>query len=171
MLSDLHEMEHLVREGVAYARSAHGGAETPMRIDVGAFLESLVFDYQDMGQPVTLSEGIRGTAMVRTQALRRILGNLIDNAVKYAGAAEVGAWHDEAGRLCMTVRDRGSGIPDDQLQRVLEPFYRLEASRNRGTGGAGLGLAIAAQLTRAIGGDLHLSNREGGGFAATIALP
>jgi signal transduction histidine kinase len=171
MLSDLHEMEHLVREGVAYARSVHGGAETPVRIDVGAFLESLVFDYQDMGQPVTLPEGIRGTATVRAQALRRVLGNLIDNAVKYAGAAEVTAWHDEAGRLCMAVRDRGIGIPEDQLQRVLEPFYRLEASRNRDTGGAGLGLAIAAQLTRAIGGSLHLSNREGGGLTATIALP
>ena len=171
ILSDLHEMEHLVREGVAYARSAHGGAETPVRMDVKAFLESLVFDYQDIGKAVTLSESISGVAVVRQQALRRVLGNLIDNAIKYGGAAEVSAWRNEEGLLCMAVCDRGPGIPEDQLDQVLQPFYRLEGSRNRDTGGAGLGLAIAMQLTRAIGGSLQLSNRHGGGLAATVTLP
>lgn len=171
ILGDLHDMEHLVREGVAYARSAHGGAEAPVRMNVGAFLESLVYDYQDIGKPVTLSESVAGAAMVRRQALRRVLGNLIDNAIEYAGAAEVSAWHAEQGGLCIAVCDRGPGIPDDQLEQVLQPFYRLEGSRNRDTGGAGLGLAIAAQLTRAIGGSLQLSNRQGGGLTATVALP
>lgn len=171
ILRDLHEMEHLVREGVAYARSAHGGAETPVRMDVKAFLESLVFDYQDIGKAVTLAESISGVAVVRQQALRRVLGNLIDNAIKYGGAAEVSAWRDEEGALSMAVCDRGPGIPEDQLDQVLQPFYRLEGSRNRDTGGAGLGLAIAAQLARAIGGSLQLSNRQGGGLAAIITLP
>jgi signal transduction histidine kinase len=171
ILGDLHEMEQLVREGVAYARSAHGGAEVPVRMDVKAFLESLVFDYQDIGKAVTLETSVGGTAMVRRQALRRVLGNLIDNALKYGGTAEVSAWRDEAGALCMAVCDRGPGIPEDRLEQVLQPFYRLEDSRNRGTGGAGLGLAIATQLTRAIGGNLRLSNRPGGGLAATITLP
>jgi signal transduction histidine kinase len=170
ILSDLHEMEHLVREGVAYARSAHGGAETPVRMDVKAFLESLVFDYQDVGKPVSLQETIQGSAMVRQQALRRVLVNLIDNAIKYGGAAEVSAWRGEQGALRMAVSDRGPGIPEDELEQVLQPFYRLEASRNRDTGGAGLGLAIATQLTRAIGGNLTLTNRESGGLRATIAL-
>ena len=171
ILRDLHEMEHLVREGVAYARSAHGGAETPVRMDVKAFLESLVFDYQDIGKAVTLSESVSGAATVRQQALRRVLGNLIDNALKYGGGAEVSARHNEQGVLCMAVCDRGPGIPEDQLDQVLQPFYRLEGSRNRDTGGAGLGLAIAAQLARAIGGSLQLSNRQGGGLAAIITLP
>lgn len=171
LLGDLHEMEHLVREGVAYARSAHGGAETPVRMDVGAFLESLVFDYQDMGQPVTLGESVSGAAMVRRQALKRVLGNLIDNAIKYGERAEVSAWRNEEGALCLAVCDHGPGIPDDKLDEVLQPFYRLEGSRNRDTGGAGLGLAIAAQLTRAIGGDLRLANRQGGGLVAMVELP
>lgn len=170
ILSDLREMEHLVREGVAYARSAHGGAEAPVRMDVKAFLESLVFDYEDIGKPVTLSESVSGAAMVRQQALRRVLGNLIDNAIKYGGTAEVSSWRNEEGALCIAVCDRGPGIPEDKLEQVLQPFYRLEGSRNRDTGGAGLGLAIAAQLTRAIGGNLQLSNRQGGGLSATIAL-
>ena len=171
ILRDLHEMEHLVREGVAYARSAHGGAETLVRMDVKAFLESLVFDYQDIGKAVTLSESVSGAAMVRQQALRRVLGNLIDNALKYGGGAEVSARRNEQGALCMAVCDRGPGIPEDQLDQVLQPFYRLEGSRNRDTGGAGLGLAIAAQLARAIGGSLQLSNRRGGGLAAIVTLP
>ena len=171
ILDDLHAMEQLVREGVAYARSAHGGAEAPVRMDVGAFLESLVFDYQDVGRPVSLVASVRGPTMVRQQALRRVLGNLIDNAIKYGGVAEVAAWRNGEGALCMAVSDRGPGIPDEELEQVLEPFYRLEASRNRDTGGAGLGLAIAAQLTRAIGGNLTLGNREGGGLTATITLP
>ena len=171
LLGDLREMEHLVREGVAYARSVHGGAESPVRMDVAAFLESFVFDYQDMGHPVSLSCSVSGTAMVRQQALRRVLGNLVDNAIKYGGGAEVGAWRNGHGALCIAVSDRGPGIPEEELEQVLQPFYRLEASRNRDTGGAGLGLAIAAQLTSSIGGHLTLANREGGGLEATISLP
>jgi len=171
ILGDLHEMEHLVREGVAYARSAHGGAETPVRMDVKAFLESLVFDYQDTGKDVTLADSIVGATPVRRQALRRVLGNLIDNALKYAGSAEVSAWRDDKGALCVAVCDRGPGIPEDQLEQVVQPFYRMESSRNRDTGGAGLGLAIATQLTRSIGGSLQLSNRPGGGLAAIVTMP
>ena len=170
LLGDLKAMEHLVREGVAYARSAHGGAETPVRLDMDAFLESLVFDYQDVGKPVTLERMAGGTAMVRRQALQRVLGNLVDNAIKYGGSAEVSSWRDGGGALCIAVADRGPGIPEAELEQVLQPFYRLEASRNRDTGGAGLGLAIAAQLALAIGGVLKLANRDGGGLLATVTL-
>jgi signal transduction histidine kinase len=171
ILDDLRQMEHMVREGVAYARSAHGGSEAPVRIDAAAFLESMIFDYQDVGQPVTLTGNVGGTATVRTQALRRVLGNLIDNAIKYGGSAEVGMQRNVDEKLLITVSDRGPGIPDDELEQVLQPFYRLEASRNRDTGGTGLGLAIASQLTTSIGGSLRLSNRDGGGLMATIELP
>jgi len=171
LLADLGEMEHLVREGVAYARSAHGGDEAPVRIDPTAFVESLVFDYQDVGQPVSLTGIVEGVATVRPRALRRVLVNLIDNAVKYGGAAEVAACRTEGSGLCITVSDRGPGIPETELEEVLQPFYRMEASRSRDTGGAGLGLAIATQLMLSIGGNLTLANRDGGGLVATVVLP
>ena len=171
IIDDLHELEHLVREGVAYARSAHGGSESPVRLDLSAFVESLVFDYQDMGRPVTMSESVAATTTVRAQALRRVLANLIDNAIKYGGAAEVQVQRIAPDVLTVNVSDRGPGIPEGELEQVLQPFYRLESSRNRDTGGAGLGLAIAAQLISSIGGELRLANREGGGLQAIITLP
>jgi len=171
LLADLAEMEHLVREGVAYARSAHGGDEAPVKMDPAAFIESLVFDYQDVGRPVSLSEMAHGAAMVRPRALRRVLTNLIDNAIKYGGSAEVASCRSGEGVLSITIADRGPGIPDAELENVLQPFHRLEGSRSRDTGGAGLGLAIALQLMRSIGGDLRLANREGGGLVARVTLP
>lgn len=170
ILDDLRELEHLVREGVAYARSAHGRSETPVKLDVGAFLESLVFDYQDVGQPVSMADAPAITATVRPQALRRVLVNLIDNAIKYGGSAEVALRRVASDAFSITVSDRGPGIPEDQLEQVLEPFYRLESSRNRDTGGSGLGLAIGAQLIASIGGHLQLSNRAGGGLQAVVTL-
>lgn len=171
IIDDLHELEHLVREGVAYARSAHGGSEVPVRLDLSAFVESLVFDYQDMGRPVSMLDGAAATITVRAQALRRVLANLIDNAVKYGGAAEVQVQRTDAGEFTVTVADRGPGIAEHELEQVLQPFYRLEASRSRDTGGAGLGLAIAAQLMHAIGGELRLAVRTGGGLLAIVRLP
>ncbi|MGO4504589.1 MULTISPECIES: HAMP domain-containing sensor histidine kinase [unclassified Dyella] len=171
IVEDLKELEHLVREGVAYARSAHGGSETPVRMDLGAFVESLVFDYQDVGRPVSMTGQVAATATVRPQALRRVLANLIDNAIKYGGAAEVAVQDDGSGGFSVIIADHGPGIPEHELEQVLQPFYRLESSRNRDTGGAGLGLAIAAQLIASIGGQLRLCNREGGGLKAIISLP
>ncbi|KLD63778.1 sensor histidine kinase [Dyella japonica] len=171
IVDDLKELEHLVREGVAYARSAHGGSETPVRLDLGAFVESLVFDYQDMGRPVSMTAQVAATTTVRPQALRRVLANLIDNAIKYGGSAEVAVQAEASGAFSVTVADHGPGIPEHELEQVLQPFYRLESSRNRDTGGAGLGLAIAAQLIASIGGQLRLTNQQGGGLKAIITLP
>ncbi|AVX89870.1 MULTISPECIES: ATP-binding protein [Pseudomonas] len=168
--NDLGEMEHLVREGVAYARSIHGSTEESRRTDLDAFLDSLVFDYQDMGKDVRLIGKSAAVIDTRPQALRRVLVNLTDNALKFAGAAEV--WveaHKDS--LAITVMDRGPGIADAELAHVLQPFYRVENSRNRDTGGTGLGLAIAQQLAMALGGSLTLSNREGGGLCAVLKLP
>jgi signal transduction histidine kinase len=101
--------------------------------------------------------------------LRRIVGNLVDNAIKYAGAAEVNTQVGD-GSVSIAILDRGPGIPEDQLESAKQPFYRLEASRNRDTGGTGLGLAIAQQLAASIGGSLALRNREGGGLVATVTI-
>jgi len=170
LLSDLTEIERLVREGVAYARSAHGNVEKPARIDIGSFVESLAFDYQDTGKAVTTSEMIEAVALTRPHALRRILTNLIDNALKFGGEAELLVRKTPDGGIGIAVLDNGPGIPEEHLDAVLQPFYRLEQSRNRDTGGTGLGLAIAQQLALAIGGTLILKNRPQGGLAAEIVL-
>jgi signal transduction histidine kinase len=167
---DLNEVERLVREGIDYARSAHGNVETPVRVELHAFLESLVYDYQDTGKAVTLSGAAAGPLLTRPHALRRVLGNLVDNALKFAGAAEIRVDVQEGAPLSVFVLDRGPGIPEHELDAVLQPFYRLESSRNRDTGGTGLGLAIAQQLAVVVGAKLILSNRDGGGLSAELRL-
>jgi signal transduction histidine kinase len=170
LVQDLAEIERLVTEGVAYARSAHGNTENPSRIDIGSFIESLAYDYQDTGKAVTTIEKVDGTVVIRPHALRRILTNLIDNALKFGGSAEISVQKATDGPVIIKVLDRGPGIPEDQLEAVMQPFFRLEQSRNRGTGGTGLGLAIAHQLALAIGGSLKLHNREGGGLSAEVSI-
>ncbi|WP_188036151.1 sensor histidine kinase [Pseudomonas sp. EZ-C24] len=168
--SDLSAMEHLVREGVAYARSMDGGTEAPCRVDVDAFIDSIVFDYQDSGAQVERLGHTGGTVQTRPHALRRVLVNLLDNALKFAGAAQLDvSRHNDL--TIIRVLDDGPGIPQEELDEVLKPFYRVEGSRNRQTGGTGLGLAIAQQLTLAMGARLTLSNRSGGGLCAQIEVP
>ncbi|RXZ38234.1 sensor histidine kinase [Oxalobacteraceae bacterium CAVE-383] len=167
---DLQEMENLVKEGVAYARTLHGNAEAPCRIDPDALFDSLVCDYIDAGDDVSLQGRVDSALVTRPQALRRILCNLIDNALKYAGAAQVTVTALPGGGVAVAVLDRGPGIPPDALEAVFEPFYRVEASRNRNTGGTGLGLAIVRQLTLAMNATLTLHNRDGGGLEARLVL-
>ena len=166
---DLDAIEHLVREGVAYARSMDINTEAPCRINLDAFLDSLVFDYQDSGALVERHGYDDGLLETRLHALRRVLVNLVDNALKFAGKAQLEVSR-EPGCTRIRILDDGPGIPEDELNEVLKPFYRVESSRNRSTGGTGLGLAIAQQLTQAMGGRLTLSNRQGGGLCAQIEL-
>jgi signal transduction histidine kinase len=166
---DLDAMNSLVREGVTYARTLHGATEPPLRIDADALFESMVADYEDAGQQVLL-EGRAGEPIVsRPNALRRILMNLIDNALKFGSDVRLRV-HAEADRLIVAVVDNGPGIPPDQLEAVLKPFYRVEGSRNRSTGGTGLGLAIAHQLAMAMGAELKLQNRAEGGLEARLSM-
>lgn len=167
---DLQEMENLVKEGVAYARSMHATSEEPRLIDPDALIDTLVFDYLDEGRDVKLQGRAGAALMTRSQALRRILGNLVDNALKYGGNAEIEVGQLQAGALEIRVMDRGPGIPEDMLEAVFEPFRRLEESRNRQTGGTGLGLAIARQLAQAMDATLTLHAREGGGLEARLLL-
>ncbi|WP_164274370.1 HAMP domain-containing sensor histidine kinase [Stenotrophomonas sp. B1-1] len=171
LLDDLDHLGQLVREGVAYARSSHVASGAPVAMDLGAFLASVVGDYEDMGKPVTGGAPAGLTVQTWPQPLRRVVGNLVDNAVRYAGSAEIDAGRDAAGKVWIAVSDRGPGIPEAELQAVLAPFHRLEQSRNRDTGGTGLGLAIAVQLAQSLGGSLQLRNRDGGGLQALLQLP
>lgn len=170
LISDIDQVSQLVREGLNYARSASVTLGPAVRLDLITFLESIVADYQDAGRAVELASSAAASRDTHPQVLRRILQNLIDNALNYAGDAETRLRIDDAGHACIDVLDRGPGIPPEQLESVLKPFQRLEPSRCRSTGGTGLGLAIAQQLTSALGGVLLLTNRDGGGLQATIRL-
>ncbi|MES3024300.1 MAG: HAMP domain-containing sensor histidine kinase [Pseudomonadota bacterium] len=167
---DLLEMESLVKEGLGYARTLHGTAEEAIRINPDALFDSMVYDYVDAGHAVALHGRVGAALVTRPQALRRIVGNLVDNAIKFGGAAEVTVSTLEAGRVRICVCDRGPGIPDESLEAVFAPFYRLEESRNRETGGTGLGLAIARQLALAMDATLSLHSRDGGGLEARLTL-
>ncbi|WP_018896443.1 HAMP domain-containing sensor histidine kinase [Rhizobium sp. 2MFCol3.1] len=171
LLNDLAELEQLVQDGIAYSRSSHGNGEKATRIDIASFIESICYDYQDTGKAVTFTDLASGTTITKPHALRRILTNFIDNALKFGGSAEVGAVRDQSNGIVISIGDRGPGIPEDQIEAVLQPFFRLEQSRNRDTGGSGLGLAIAQQLATALGGTMRLANRQGGGLVAEVHLP
>ncbi|KRE03779.1 ATPase [Bosea sp. Root670] len=171
LVNDLREIERLVQDGIAYARSAHSSGEKKTRIDLASFIDSIAYDYQDTGKAVSVAGRIDGIASTKPHALRRILSNLIDNALKFAGAAEIDVERRESGAIAITVLDRGSGIPEEMLAAAMQPFFRLEQSRNRETGGTGLGLAIAQQLAATIDGSIRLSNRTGGGLVAEVVIP
>ena len=130
----------------------------------------MVEDFRDLGKDVAFEDAERLRMHLRPTLFRRAVRNLIENAIKYAGSAEV-AIAPGAGQVRVSVADRGPGIPPDRLDRVFDPFTRLEESRNRDTGGIGLGLALARAIVRDAGGEITLQNRDGGGLVATIMLP
>jgi signal transduction histidine kinase len=123
-----------------------------------------------MDKAVSVAGLVQGIASTKPHALRRILTNFIDNALKFAGSAEISVERKKEGEIAITVMDRGPGIPDAMLEAAMQPFFRLEQSRNRETGGTGLGLAIAQQLAAAIGGSVRIYNRDGGGLAAEVNI-
>lgn len=169
MLADLAAMQALVEEGLAYAGSTAAPKEAAILTDLDALAASLVADYTDAGKPVSLTGSSGRPMLTRPHTLRRLLGNLVDNALKFGGSAELVLEQADNAPVIM-VRDRGPGIPEAELDKVFEPFYRLESSRNRETGGTGLGLAIARQLANALGAELILRNRAEGGLEARVML-
>jgi signal transduction histidine kinase len=162
-------METMVSGTLDFMRGVD--AEEPTQaIDVDALAQSLQRDAQEAGHEVTIEGVARAPYPGKPQALKRCLGNLLDNAVKYGDSAHV-VIDDGEERVAIRVSDRGPGIPAAALERVFEPFYRLEESRNRDTGGTGLGLSIARNIAEAHGGTLTLENRPGGGLEAILKLP
>jgi signal transduction histidine kinase len=168
-VKDLDEMQSLLASALDFL---HGKAvdEAIQPLDLTALLESMVDDYADLGQEVQLQPQNLCQISGRPQALRRALGNLIENALKYGCDVSIAVEQDEK-YLRITVEDRGPGLPESELERVFEPFYRLESSRNRETGGVGLGLAIVRQIARGHGGDAVLENRAEGGLRTVLSLP
>jgi signal transduction histidine kinase len=144
--------------------------EPAQPLDVMALLESLQADAAELAGKVVIEGAAAKPYAGHAQALKRCLRNLIDNALQYGKAATVRV-EDAADLLRISVRDEGPGIPESELERVFEPFRRLEASRSRETGGTGLGLGIARNIARAHGGDIVLRNYPGGGLEAMLTLP
>ncbi len=168
---DLDAMQVLVEEGITYARSAQRTTEEICRMDVDALLDSLVCDYVDAHHSVRLNGEIGMILSTRPNTLKRIIINLLDNALKFADEVEIQVTLASPEMISVSVLDRGPGIPESELAAVLQPFYRVENSRNRNTGGTGLGLAIAQQLARALQGTITLVNRDGGGLEARLIFP
>ncbi len=140
------------------------------KTDLGALVADVVAEFEDTGQPVELTEGPRIALPIRATWLRRALRNLIGNAVRYGERAEV-AMAREGDWAVVRVDDVGPGIPADQIDAMLEPFTRGEGSRNRSTGGAGLGLTIARAIAEQHGGQLVIRNRPSGGLRAELRIP
>ena len=167
--TDLNEMQTMIDATLAYLRNLRE-SEPPRPIDITALLESLAEDEQSLGRNVIVSGKASAPYVGRLSALKRAVANLVDNAVKYAGAAELQI-EDGPKVLRLIVQDHGGGIPPADLGRATEAFFRVDASRSRQTGGMGLGLAIAKDIAVLHGGDLHLENRPEGGLRATLTLP
>ena len=168
-VKDLEEMESMVAATLDFMR----GVDNPEQVqpmDIMALLESLQADAAEIGQQVSL-EGVAARPYpCKPAALKRCLSNLIDNAVKYGKNATI-IVDDHDKQLQIHILDNGQGIPEAELERVFEPFYRLESSRSRDTGGTGLGLGIARNIAQMHGGDLLLRNRPCGGLEAILTLP
>jgi protein-histidine pros-kinase len=165
---DIAEMEAMLRATLDYLRGA-ADAEAMVPLDIVALATSMADDQQDAGQAVSVT-GQCVPLPAQPSALRRCLSNLVENAVRYGGSAEIHLI-DSPQQLRIEVADRGPGLPEAELEQVLAPFYRVEASRNRHSGGIGLGLSIAHDIARRHGGTLVLRNRPGGGLVATLELP
>jgi len=169
-VADVHEMDALIGSVLETMRDSHSRGERE-RVDLAALAQSLVDDLAEQNHAVQLA-GDAPAAIVLAQpaALKRVLGNLIGNALRYGGSAAVSvSMRSHEVQVC--VDDTGPGIAADQLEAVFQPFYRIDASRSRSTGGVGLGLYIARDLAQREGGRLALSNRSGGGLRAELVLP
>jgi len=165
---ELDEMESMVREALALFRGLDDG-EPPAPTDIDALLAKLRAEFTAMGATVTVSGQALAPYVGKPQALKRCLTNLVANAVKFGTRADIVV--EDGTALVIRVRDRGPGIPAGELERVFEPFYRLESSRNRDSGGTGLGLSIARDIAQSHGGALTLHNLPEGGLEACLTLP
>jgi signal transduction histidine kinase len=169
MAADIEELEQMIEATLSYLKGNDAG-EQPRPIDLAALLETLASDAFDRGQEVSVSGPRSLTVFGRRIGLKRAFANIIQNALKYGDRARVSLLVlPEA--VQVQIDDDGPGIPADKLSLVLEPFVRLEDSRSRETGGAGLGLAIAKANIEANGGSLSLSNRPEGGLRVVVTLP
>jgi signal transduction histidine kinase len=166
--ADLDEMAQMVQGALGLFKDLNDD-EPPDAVDVDALLTTLQGEFAEMDADVKIEGATQGPISAKPLALKRCLTNLLHNAIKYGTRATVVV--SDGDEVVLRIRDQGPGIPAEALDQVFEPFFRVEASRNRDTGGAGLGLSIARDIAQAHGGSIALKNLDGGGLEVTLTLP
>lgn len=169
LIASIEEMRQMADASLEFA-SADARKEKLETTDLSALTRQVVQDFADIGEIIDFEADAPVQVTLRPMAMRRAVRNLVENALRYGADVQI-ATGTEQGKAFLEVLDRGPGIPDADIERVFEPFTRLETSRNRETGGVGMGLAIARTIVRSSGGDIALANRKDGGLRARIVLP
>lgn len=165
---DIHEMTSIIDTTLEYLRGDNRPEEECV-LDIAALVRSIACDAEEHGESITVS-GNASPIRIQPIAVRRCLNNLIENALRYGEKASITINETEKD-VVISIQDSGTGIPEDQLEAVFAPFYRLDTSRNRDTGGVGLGLSIAKDMAKKQGGDIVLKNSQAGGLITTLILP
>ena len=168
-VADIDQMDAMISAALAYARGETQTTERA-RLDLTALVSAVVEDTKETGATVAFDAAVPIVVLGDALGLKRLITNLIDNAVKFGGEARLSLVR-ENGHAILSIDDKGPGLPDAELDRVFDPFYRLDASRSTESGGFGLGLATARSIARAHGGEVRLSNRPDGGLRAEVVLP
>lgn len=169
LFRDVDEMQSMIDEALAFFRD-DATAEETTTFDLPHVLLTIANDYADQDIDIAYAGPVHAVYRGRPFALKRAFTNLIDNAAKYAKTPEIELSCEETG-LIVAIRDRGPGIPPDALDNVFRPYYRVDKSRNRSTGGVGLGLTVAQAIVQGHGGEIILRNRPEGGLEVRIVLP
>jgi signal transduction histidine kinase len=169
MAADIDQMEAMIATTLNFARDAARPSERTL-LELSSLVESVCDELAETGQRTEVALGEKVVVEGDPVALRRLFANLVDNAVKFGGTARARVFRENRSAV-VEIDDDGPGIPIEEAERVFEPFYRREPSRNRQTGGAGLGLAVVRSIARGHGGDVALINRRGGGTTARVHLP
>lgn len=168
-INTIDEMSALTDEILGWAKNL-SGLEEASSVDLTALINSVVDDYADQGETLSAENLLKATVNIRRMAFKRALQNVVSNAIKYADSAQI-SMSQTSTHYKIHVDDDGPGIPEEQLSRAIEPFVRLESSRNRDTGGTGLGLSITETILHTEGGTLSLSNCETKGLRVTLSIP
>lgn len=169
LIRDVEEMQSMINAALAFFREDTHREQTTA-FDLSELLQTIVDDYRDQQINVDFGGPAHLVYEGRPLGIKRVVVNLLENALKYAQCPGIALRRDEHA-ICIEVSDEGPGIPESALEQVFDPFFRLEASRNRDTGGVGLGLSAARAIVREQGGELTLSNRKSGGLIAKVELP
>ncbi len=170
-IADLDQMEEMIAETLAFAKHDNT-SEKLVKLDLLSLLHSIINDFIDMGYPIKIKNFPNSRIVIRGRAvsLRRAFNNIIDNAIKYGKNAVIEVINEE-NSVSIIITDEGPGIPETQLKKVFEPFYRGDSSRSRATGGTGLGLAVTRTIIRGHQGQIKLRNLENVGLEVTVILP
>ncbi|MFJ7282756.1 ATP-binding protein [Pseudomonas sp. NPDC099000] len=169
LFRDVDEMQAMINSALEFFRD-DARLEPATQFDLAELLQTLLDDYRDQGVEIAFSGPLRRVYLGRPLGLKRVMTNLLDNAIKYGSEPAIELIPD-AGEVRIKVLDRGPGIPEASLEQVFAPFFRMEGSRNKSTGGVGLGLSAARAIVLEHGGELKLRNRSKGGLEALVVLP